>query len=442
MLAILLLPCRATISNQLCVCARAHLDWSADYRLYSLERAEPRALFSQVLDQTHRRLPEQNPMVVAIDDTLIRKTGTRIHGVGWKRDPLGPKFQTNLVRGQRHLQLSAAWPLPAGGARMLPIDFTHAPPAPKPPKNATPGQKRAHKEAQKQRCLNQVANQSISRLRASLPAKRKLVLTGDGGYTNATIIKSLPANTCYIGRLRRDAKLHHPRSPGASAPTGRPRLYGAPAPTPEALHKDPGIPWQSLNAHAAGKRHDFKVKVSEILLWRKTGAGVPLRVMVVAPLGYRLRKGSKLLYRQAAYLVCTDPQMSAEEYLQNYLWRWGIEENFRDEKSLIGVGEAQVRTESSNRSVPACAVAAYSFLWLAALDGEGGPPEPLPRPKWQRPRKKDEVSTGDLIRLLRCEQWAGQIEEQSFGHFMTAPLVDATTPKPQTSLSHTLFSTA
>lgn len=441
MLAILLLPCRATITNQLCVCARSHLDWSADYRLYSLERVEPRALFSQVLAQTHEHLPAQNALVVAIDDTLIRKTGTRIDGVGWRRDPTGPKFQTNLVRGQRYVQLSAAWPLPTGGSRMLPVDFAHAPPAPKLAKNPTPGQKLAHKETQKQRCLNQVAKTSIEHVRATLPMQRQLVIVGDGSYTNADIIKNLPAKTTYIGRIRRDAVLHH-RPGGTPAPSGRPRLYGEQAPSPEELLKDKSIPWSKVSAHAAGKHHDFKVKVSEPLLWRKTGAKVRLRVMVIAPLGYRLRKGSRLLYRQAAYLVCTDEHLSEEEFLQNYLWRWGIEVNFRDEKSEIGAGEAQVRTEPSNRNAPACAVAAYSYLWLAALlEGEKGMGQ-LPCAKWQKPKGQGEMSTRELIRVLRCEQWAGQIEKQSFYHFMTGSPEEASSQKPQTSLPHTILTTA
>ena len=463
MLAILLLPCRATITNQLCACARSQLDWSADYRLYSHERVEPRLLFAQVLARIHQRLPAQNALVVAIDDTLIRKTGVHIDGVGWKRDPLGPKFQTNLVRGQRYLQLSAAWPLPTGAARMLPIAFTHAPSASKPPKNPTPDQTLAHKEEQKQRNLNQVAKTSIEQLRESLPAQRKLIIVGDGGYTNAAIIKNLPPNTTYIGRMRHDAVLHYKPVPipapvsttssastpapadspaPAPAPPGRPRLYGEQAPSPEALHKDPNSPWRTLNAHAAGKHHDFKIKTSAPLLWRKTGAALPLRLMVIAPLGYRLRKGSKLLYRKAAYLICTDEQISDEEYLQTYLWRWGIEVNFRDEKSELGVGEAQVRTAASNRTAPACAVAAYSFLWLAALEGAAEGIEPVPQPKWRKPKKPEDLGTADLIKALRSEQWAEQIEAQSFSHFKTGVPEEASTQKPRTSLPHTLLSTA
>jgi len=443
MLATVLLPCRATITNQICAAARSHLDWSADYRLYSHERVDPSLLFAQVLAAAHAHAPENQPLVLAIDDTLIRKTGAHIDGVGWRRDPTGPKFQTNLVRGQRYVQLSAAWPLPAGRAQMLPVCFTHAPPAAKPAKNATEAQKQAFKEEQKQRNLNQVAKDCIEEMRAQLPEERKLVVVGDGSYTNTAIIKSLPANTTYIGRMRRDAVLHYPPVKNTkSAAGGRPRRYGEEAPTPEALLKDESKPWISVTAWAAGKRHEFKVKLSEVVMWRKSGADKPLRVMVIKPLGYRLRKGAKLLYRQAAYLVCTDPDMSVEEFLQYYLWRWGIEVNFRDEKSLFGVGEAQVRTPASNRNVPACGVAAYALLWLAALQAGEGRIERLPCPKWRKTGETKEPGTADLIRLLRCEQWAEQISEQSFYHFVTAPPDDTTAQKPRTSLPHTLFSTA
>jgi IS4 transposase len=122
-----------------------------------------------------------------------------------------------------------------------------------------------------------------------------------------------------------------------------------------------------LSAFAAGKSHDFRVKTLEQVLWRKSGTRVAARVVVIAPLGYRRRKGSKLLYRAPAFLLCTDPELDLAKLVQYYLWRWGIEVNFREEKQLLGAGDAQVRTAQSNRGVPAMVVGAYSLLWLAAL---------------------------------------------------------------------------
>ncbi len=85
---------------------------------------------------------------------------------------------------------------------------------------------------------------------------------------------------------------------------------------------------------------------------RKTGKNIHGSGWKRDPLGYRLRQGSRLLYRQPAYLLCTDPDLSLEEFLQSCLWRWDIEVNFREEKTLIGTGDAHVRTAASNQHLP------------------------------------------------------------------------------------------
>lgn len=136
LLAVLLCPDRSTLSNLICTAGRSQADWTADYRLYSQERVDEKVLFEDVRLRLEETLAPEAPLVVAMDDTLVHKTGTHIEGVAWRRDPLGPKFQTNLVRGQRYVQFSAAWPLAQGQARMIPIGFFHAPSAPKPPKKA------------------------------------------------------------------------------------------------------------------------------------------------------------------------------------------------------------------------------------------------------------------------------------------------------------------
>jgi hypothetical protein len=445
MLAILVSPCRGTITNLICLCGRAQQDWTADYRLYSQDRVDPALLFQHALTAIHAHLPPDLPLVTAIDDTLARKTGAKIEGVGWKRDAQGPAFQTNLVRGQRYLQLTAAWPGPDGQARMIPVDFMHAPTPPKPPKKASAARHQQYKEEKKQHRLNVVARARLEHLRQILPASRRLVIAGDGSYTNGEVIQHLPPNTVYVGRIRKDAVLH--ALPGSPPATGRPPAYGVQVQTPEALRTDDSVPWQTIEAFAAGKRHLFKVKTLGPVLWRKSGADCPLRVVVIAPIGYRLRNGSRLLYRQPAFLICTDPDMALAEVLQDYLWRWGIEVNFRDEKTLIGTGEAQVRGPAANRNQPAVTVAAYSFLWLAALQllDSGDPPQVLQPPKWRQPKPgatSPSLSTGDLLRILRCELWAPQLSPESFCHFTSPPTPETNTQKPVPNLPPALFAAA
>ena len=66
-----------------------------------------------------------------------------------------------------------------------------------------------------------------------------------------------------------------------------------------------------------------------------------MKLVIIRPLAYRLTKNSRLLYRQPAYLICTDTELEIEKLLQAYLWRWEIEVNFREQKTLLGCGQAQ-----------------------------------------------------------------------------------------------------
>ena len=144
-----------------------------------------------------------------------------------------------------------------------------------------------------------------------------------------------------------------------------------------------------------------------------------VQIMVIAPLRYRLSKKGPLLYRQPAYLICTDPDLPPEKILQAYLWRWDIEINFRDEKTLLGTGQAEVRNPISVKAVPQMMVASYSLLLLAGIHNWGikGIPQPQNIPKWQNPNKKYRASTNDLIKQLRHELWADSISSINLSHF-------------------------
>ena len=57
--------------------------------------------------------------------------------------------------------------------------------------------------------------------------------------------------------------------------------------------------------------------------------------------------------------------------MQAYFDRWEIEVNHRDEKSILGVGQAQVWSKWSVARLPALRVASYSLLLLSALQAYG-----------------------------------------------------------------------
>jgi hypothetical protein len=436
-----------TITGLLSTAGKQQQDWTADYRFFSRGCWDAQQPFDSVLDGVLDFLSPQVPLVAAMDDTLLRKTGPKIPDVAYRRDPLSPAFHTNLVRGQRFLQVSAMLPARAEGpasARAIPIRFQPAPPLPKAShRNSEQERIEVHKLA-KYYNLSTLGRDAIAATRDQLDRQpngksRLLVVAVDGSYTNQTVLRGLPPRTTLIGRIRKDAELFYRPEDSQQPAKGRKRSYGQPVPTPEELRKDESAPWQEVRAFAVGKLHTFRVKTVCPVLWPKAGPGRPLRLVVIAPVGYRLRAGAKLLYRQPAYLLCTDPNMPLAEVVQDYLWRWGIEVDHRDEKQLVGVGEAQVRSPYSARREPIFAVACYSKLLLAGAQryGPDATQANLPLPKWRRNKPDCRVTTGDLLRELRQDLWGDALKlmERNYGHFVNRPRPATNGPKLPWSLS-------
>jgi hypothetical protein len=418
-----------TVTSMMTHSGRAERDWSADYRVFSRGRWDPHAnLFRPILSEALALDPlTTGPVVVALDDTHLTKCGTKIPGVSYKRDPQSPKFRPNFIRAQRFSQAGLVIPFGPGPqpCRSFPIAFMHAPAAPKPPHNATETQQQDYRRAKKETNLSTYGVNLIHRIREDLDSTthqdRTLLMAVDGGYTNQTILRRLPERTHLIGRIRKDAALRHLPAPRESG-RGRTPSYGPIAPTPDQLRQDDSVPWNHVTVFGAGRVHECRIKESAPLLWPKIGSTTPFRLIVIAPLGYRLTKKGRILYRQPAYLITTDLDTPVEQLVQAYFRRWEIEVNHRDEKQLIGVGQARVRAPESAHRVPAFAVASYSMLLLAAAHAYGlaasAPITDLP--KWQAyARSQTRLPTEQIASALRSRIAAKAIQSDlpNFSHF-------------------------
>ena len=234
-------------SNAICATGRQFPDWSADYRLFSRSPWDPHALFDPIFDHLGALLPSAPaPVVAALDDTLCKKTGRHIPGATYARDPLSPPFHVNLVRGLRFVQVSLLVRAVRflGPARALPVRFEPAPPPVKPPslkgahqhtrkdqanqrksqktnakkKTGTPAGKRkaaiptpeeeAYRLQKELRALTQVGVRVLQSLRDALDARpdtrhRQLLVSGDGSYTNRTVLRQLPDHAAGVYQTAR-----------------------------------------------------------------------------------------------------------------------------------------------------------------------------------------------------------------------------------------------
>jgi hypothetical protein len=419
---LLLSPPKHTTSAAICTLGRQFDDWSADYRVFSRSPWDPQSLFDPVIDRAIPLLPPHPaPVIAAMDDTACKKSGRHIPGVATVRDPQSPPYHVNLIRGLRFVQSSLmVAPLNGNGpARSLPVRFQPAPPVPKPKKSAPAQEWEEYRKRKKAHSLTQVGLSTVINLREALDQRpdtlpRQFVITVDGSYTNQVLLKALPPRTTLIGRIRQDAALRLPLDPNTKT-NGRPRKYGLIAPTPKEILGNDSIPFQPVPCFAVGEMRNFKVKAFGLVFWSKAGSDKPLLLVVIKPVGYRLRKGSKLLYREPAFLICTDPNLDLKTLVQAYIYRWEIEVNHHDEKSIIGVAQAQTRNPQAVDRQPQLQVASYSLLLLSSILAHGfeRTEDYLPLPKWRS--KSPRPSTSDMINLLRQ-----QILRQAF--FVDRPI--------------------
>jgi hypothetical protein len=283
----------------------------------------------------------------------------------------------------------------------------HAPSPRKPSRRADAQQWQNWRLASAASTISRRGAERLTHLRQAIDqnaggASRSLLVCADATFTNRTVLRDLPPRTILIGRIRKDARLYAlPTAEQENHGRGRRRCYGLRLPTPEQWRQDESLPWQSVRAFAAGKVHEFQIKFITPLRRKHAGGERQLALLIVRPIAYLLRKGARLSYRNPAYLISTDPTLTPEQMLQAYLWRWEIELNFRDEKTLLGFGQRQVRSDPAVRTTAAFFVFVYALL-LLALEACQLMHSPLPRPRWQRLRPQRPHSASPLPEPFSC----------------------------------------
>jgi hypothetical protein len=398
-------------------------DWSADYRVFERERFDAGRMFSVVRRETVDRLEAEQPVVTFMDDTLLKRRGQKVSGTSWHRDANGPKFCCNFVWAGRYLQISGALPEEdrPGSCRGIPFLLKHCPIPKRPSKRAPDCEWDEYWKLRDSSRISVKGAEAICNLREGLDNEsmggRQLVVSVDGGYTNSSVVRALPERTTLIGRIRKDAKLYARPEDDEPVRRGRKRFYGRQLPTPEDIRQGDEEPWQDVEAFSVDRTHTFRLKVMRNIRSKIAGER-NLCLVIIQPLRYRLTKKSRLLYRNPAYLICTDPELDVSRILQWYLWRWQIEVNFRDQKSLLGMDESSVRTAKSVEKFPELTALSYAFLQLASTAPGVTASFSGHLPKWRGQTEPGRMSTGMMITEMRNAVWGLAVNGKNLGHFV------------------------
>jgi len=337
------------------------------------------ALLTLIVD---RLLPPDAEVTIAIDDTLFRRSGKRVHAAGWQHDggARRPPGMPKLGYGNCFVVAVILIQLPFRTRPMgLPVlARLYTPGAPgtgRHNRRAVRGPGKATKPA--------LARQIINLIAATLP-DRRIHVVADAGYATGDM-RYLPDHVTYTTRARANAAFCHPATPEPGKP-GRPRIYG-PKTTADELAADPA----THTTTCYGKPQTCTA-ATITCLWQGVFARQRLRVITLLGDGDPIR------------LVTTDLTTPVTHIIERYAARWAIEVTFFDAKTITGVGEARNRTPAAvARTVPFGLYAiTIVVLWYAQHGYEAADiTERRTHQPWYR--TKTEPSYHDMITKLRRE---------------------------------------
>jgi hypothetical protein len=358
--------------------ATGHKHHSAYHRLFAAARWSLDELGLAVFRLLILPLLAAGLILLGIDDTLARKRGLKVFGVGMHHDPLLSTRKTAITNwGHCWVVLGVICRLPFCGDRWfcLPILFRLYVP-----------KTTAARKGLTYYTKPQLAVQMLQLLCGCFE-HRQFHAIGDSTYGGKSVLLKLPQNCGLTSRLKMDARLYDPPPARRSGPKGgRPRKRGVRLPTPQQMLASGRCRRLTLNIY--GRRD--KSRVAECVARCYAAPDRPLKVVAVEP-----TSGGR--EPQAFYSTCPDD--SAEQVLVRYAARWSLEVTFHDAKGQLGFEEPQGWTKLAVQRTAPVAMLLYSLivLWFSSRAGHRHY-QPPTRP-WYR--GKCQASFADMAATLR-----------------------------------------
>ena len=311
-------------------------------------------------------VPEGDPLVFGLDETIERRWGRKLAARAIYRDAARSSHEcfqkTSGLRWMSvHLLAFVPW---AKRVWALPFLAALCPSERYPP---------FQEHGRRHKPLVERARGLIGQVCRWIPGKPIIFVT-DGGYAALELldwcvrvsrrrtIKHLSATLSFITRLRLDAALYKPATAQTTsrAKMGRPRVKGERLPTLEKQLQSKRMKWQKMTLPWYGAAGSLRMVeyASGAALWYHGGmAPVPIRWVLI-------RDPEKRFEPQA--LLCTNQELSPEEILRAFVRRWQMEVTFEEVHAHLGLdGQRQWNHTAVARSTP-IHLALFSIVALIA----------------------------------------------------------------------------
>jgi hypothetical protein len=366
---------------------------SRAHRFFSHARWNPGHLGLLLAELTVTQLlPAGAPITVAIDDTLFRRRGKKVHAAGW--------FHDGSAAGRVKLGFGNNWVVVA---IVVTLPFCTRPVA-LPVLAALAVKGGPVKPDLARDLLDQIAEHFPD---------RDIHAVGDSAY-GCGAFAGLGDGMTMTTRAKVNATFYQ-LAPPRTGKRGRPALKGARIGTPTQIARS--ATWKTLSVSRYGTTSTVKI-AEQVCLWYGTWRTDTVRVILVRDTGRTTKTSTTNGYDIA--LVTTDLTAAAEQIIARYAARWSIEVMFFDVKNILGAGQARNRVPKAvQRTVPFGLFCHSILIIWYALHGHHQDDAAHRRATAPWYRTKTEPSTLDMLTKLR--------------HHIIAARFMPTTPRPATT---------
>ena len=334
-------------------------------------------------------VPEGDPLVVGIDETLERRWGKKIAARGVYRDPVRSTHQ-NFVKssGLRWVCVMLLVEIP-WASRVWALPFLSA---------LAPSERYAAQRGRRHKKITEWAWQLLLVLRRWYP-EREIVVVADRAYASLKLLdrcRRLRKPITFITRLRLDSALYEPAPPRKPGQRARPRLKGERLPNLSVVAEDRATVWKPTTiANWYGEREREVEIASETAVWYSTGLfAVPVRwVLIHDPRGE---------FKTQA-LLCTDLDADPEKILSWFVTRWQLEVTFQEVRRHLGFETQRQWSDLAIRRTTPALLGLFSVITLFAHRQMTQAAGAFRRAAWYH---KAHPTFADALALVRKELWA------------------------------------
>ena len=384
------------------------------YYFFSRARWDPDKLGRVVLSLVLKILPKDTPIILAVDDTLCRKSGAHLWGGGMHHDALLSNYGRgkSLVKffsfGHNWVIVCVCIQTPWNEERWMAVPVAF---------RLYRSKKRCPKAMYRKR--TELAREMLEELDAHIPLDRRVILVGDTEYACRGVVRNLAPRVVFVGPMAMDAALYDP-PPEKKSGRGRPRKKGRRLKSPKQLIKDRSVRWKPQEMLLYGRRVTVLVKTQTCLWYTVAGARLVRMIVTRDPSGR---------IEDRAYFS-TDAEMTPTEIAQYFSLRWTQEEMHRNVKQHLGLEDPQngwwrrPNGKRKNKKIPGpkphkergrkavtrtvpfvLTTYALVILWYFS---NGSWQEDVERARRRAPwyREKKEPAFGDMLAALRRQLFA------------------------------------